>query len=164
MRPAASTRQGSRVVNDRTAGWTESARDALRRAVTEARGRNHNYVGQEHLLLGLLQVEEGAAVAILRELNIPFDAIQTEVELITGRPALPPTDQPFTPPLDAALDLAADEAAGFDHPAVATDHLLLGIIREGQGLGADIVRARGVTLSIARDRALTLRAAGFSER
>lgn len=162
--PADNTDERGRGVDDRTTGWTESARAALGRAVEEARLRNHDYVGQEHLLLGLLQVDDGAAAAILRELNVPSDAIHTEVELIAGRRALPPTDQPFTPPLDAALDLAADEAAGFEHPAVGTDHLLLGMLREGEGLGADIVRARGVTLSIARDRALRLHADGFSER
>jgi ATP-dependent Clp protease ATP-binding subunit ClpC len=151
-------------MDDRTARWTEAARSALHHAEAEARQRNHDYVGQEHLLLGLLLVDDGAAAAILQALDVRPEVIRSEVEVMVGRVALAPAQRAYTPRLQAALDLAAEEATGFEHAAVGTDHLLLGMLREGQGVGADILRARGVTLSRARDQALRLHATGHVER
>jgi ATP-dependent Clp protease ATP-binding subunit ClpC len=142
---------------------TEAARTALRLADEEALVRNHDYTGQEHLLLGLVAVEEGAAIAILRALGVRPEEVRTELDLTIGRRAIPAMRRPRTPRLERALELAADEADGFQHPRVGSDHLLLGMLREGQGLGADLLKSRGVTLNAARDLALQRHAAGHEE-
>jgi ATP-dependent Clp protease ATP-binding subunit ClpC len=142
---------------------TEAARAALRQADEEALARNHDYTGQEHLLLGLVAVEEGTAVAILRALGVRPEEVRTELDLTIGRRAIPARRHPRTPRLERALELAADEADGFQHPAVGSDHLLLGMLREGQGLGAETLKSRGVTLNAARDHALRLHAEGRGE-
>lgn len=151
-------------MNDRTARWTESARAALRAAESESRARNHDFIGQEHLILGLLQVEDGAAAEILRVLDIRPEPIRAEIESMVGRAAIAPPKRPYTEGLEKALDLAVNEQTGFEHPQVGTDHLLLGLFREGKGVGADILKARNLTLNKLRDRALILRESGFRER
>lgn len=143
--------------------FSETARAALRMAGEEALVRNHDYTGQEHLLLGLVAIGDGAAVAVLRALGVRPDEVRTELDLTIGRRAIPAMRRPRTPRLERALKLAADEANGFQHPAVGSDHLLLGMLREGQGLGADLLKSRGVTLNAARDQTLRLRADGHEE-
>ena len=150
-------------MNEASPEFSETARAALRHAEEEARDRNHDYTGQEHLLLGLLAVDAAAAVEILTALGARPEEIRTEVDLTLGRRAIPAARRPYSPRLQRALDLAADEAEGFQHPTIGSDHLLLGMLREGQGLGADLLRSRGITLNDARDQALRLRAAGQEE-
>ena len=143
---------------------TERAREALTHAEREARALNHGHIGQEHLLLGVLDVDNGLACAVLAALNTEPAAIHASVLAMVPRQIVPsPRALAFTPRLQKALDLAADEAEAFGHGAVGTDHLLLGVLREGTGVGADVLTGLGLTLNATRDKVLTLRADGRSE-
>ena len=143
---------------------TERARDALHHAERKARALNHGAVGQEHLLLGLLNAEDGLAVALLATLMAEPDAIRAAATAMVPRQIVPsPRVLTYTPQLQKALELAADEAEGFGHGAVGTDHLLLGMLREGTGVGADILTGLGITLNAARNATLHLHAAERSE-
>ena len=145
-------------------GLTERAREALTHAEREARSLNHGAIGQEHLLLGILDVEDGLACAVLAALNAEPAAIHASVLAMVPRQIVTsPRALAYTPRLQKALELAADEAEGFEHGNVGTDHLLLGVLREGTGVGADVLTGLGLTLNAARDQVLTLRAAGQSE-
>lgn len=147
------------------AALTERAREALTHAEQEARAFNHNYIGQEHLLLALARVEDGLACKVLTAFQADPDRIRTTITHMLGRPVIPWRGRlEYTPHLHKALDLARDEAEGFEHGAAGTDHLLLGILREGEGLGAMILKDLGLTLNRARHQTLSLRADGERER
>jgi len=147
------------------AGFTEHAHAALRDAEEEAREANHTYVGQEHLLLALVRAEESLAMRVLAALDIDPERLRATVTTLVPRTVVPPAvaELPRAPSLDEALRLAADEATAFEHPAVGTDHLLLGVLRERAGIGHTALDLLGVTLRDARDQTLGLRAAGESE-
>ena len=147
------------------AGFTEHAHAALRDAEEEAREANHTYVGQEHLLLALVRAEESLAMRVLAALDIDPERLRATVTTLVPRTVVPPAvaELPRAPSLDEALRLAADEATAFEHPAVGTDHLLLGVLRERAGIGHTALDLLGVTLRAARDQTLGLRAAGESE-
>ena len=143
---------------------TKRAQDALHHAEREAQALNHGAIGQEHLLLGLIQAEDGLAVALLADVMVEPDAIRTTTTAMVPRQIVPsPRVLTHTPQLQKALELAADEAEAFGHGLVGTDHLLLGMLREGTGIGADIVTGLGITLNAARDATLQLHAAERSE-
>jgi len=147
------------------AGFTEHAHAALRDAEEEAREANHTYVGQEHLLLALGRAEESLAMRVLAALDVDPERLRATVTTLVPRTVVPPAvaELPRAPSLDEALRLAADEATAFEHPAVGTDHLLLGVLRERAGIGHTALDLLGVTLRDARDQTLGLRAAGESE-
>ncbi|MGH2443022.1 MAG: Clp protease N-terminal domain-containing protein [Chloroflexota bacterium] len=127
------------------------ARTVLALARQEARRFNHNYIGTEHLLLGLAAEGGGLAAISLSELGVDLTKIRTAVEFILGRgdgDAL--RDIGLTPRAKKVIELAADEAGRFSQPGIGTEHLLLGLIREGDGIACGILESLGVKLENAR--------------
>jgi len=121
--------------------YTEFARQAaIELAQEEARSLNHNYVGTEHLLLGLLREEQGGAARALGELGIDLDAVREEIRRIVG-PGDEPVfgEVPFTPRGRKVLALAREEATALNHVSVGTEHVLLGLAREWEGVAARIL-------------------------
>src|SRR5437867_7530388 len=121
--------------------FTERARQVVVLAQDEARELKHNYIGTEHLLLGLLRGKEGIAARVLNSLQITLDEVRAQVARIVG-----PGDEPirsgqipFTPRAKKVLELALREALSLGHPYLGTEHLLLGLVRENQGVAARIL-------------------------
>jgi ATP-dependent Clp protease ATP-binding subunit ClpC len=136
------------------------AKRALDLAAEEARGFNHSYFGTEHLLLGLLRDEQCAAARFLKSRGVEIDAVRTAVLRHVGRGDKPMAGELQTAPrARRSLALAVDEARSRGHERVGTEHLLLGIAREGQGIAAGILERLGVDLDQLRRRSLT----GLSE-
>ena len=124
---------------------TGRARQAVTLAQDQARSLGHNYLGTEHLLLGLLVEGHGIAFRALDQLEVSAAAVRAEVEMIIGRGPQPPTGPiAFTPRTKKALELAWCEAKRLGHDDVGTEHLLLGLVREGEGLAAQVLHRLGV--------------------
>ena len=136
--------------------FTERAKGIIVLAKQEAERLNHDYIGAEHLLLGLIKMGEGLAVDILRGLGIDLDRLRLEVEkIVKGGPSTMTIGEiPFTPQSKKVLELAADEARNLGHNYVGTEHLLLGLIREREGLAARVLESMGVDLEKARQKAM----------
>ncbi len=137
--------------------FTQRAQKVLFLAQEEARRLNYPYVGTEHLLLGLIREGEGVAAKALASLGIEADKVRSVVEQMVEKVSGPmPQEIPLTPRAKRVLELAVDEARRMGHNYVGTEHLLLGLIREGEGvaaralmsLGADLNRVRGVILQM----------------
>ena len=142
-------------------GFTARARQALRFAEAEPRGFNHNYIGTEHLLLGLLREEAGTAANVLKSLGVTLDAARGDVEFIIGRGNRPVTgDIALTPRAVKVLDLAVEESRRLNHDYLGTEHLLLGLVREGEGIGAGILEDLGAGLERVRAETLAALAGG----
>ncbi len=139
-----------------SAKFTEQAQHALAFADEEAAQFNHNYIGTEHLLLGLLREEEGIAFRVLKELGIDLQKIQAAVTYIIGKatPQPPSTERGLTPRAQVVVTLSVSEGwrSSTDH-FVGTEHLLLGLIREGEGIGAKVIE-RFVSLEQVRSKVL----------
>jgi hypothetical protein len=126
--------------------FTERARQVVVLAQDEARALKHNYIGTEHLLLGLLREEEGLAARILETLDVTLEDVRYQVERIIGMGDEVATGQiPFTPRGKKVLELALREALSLGHNYIGTEHLLLGLVREGEGVGMRILLDLGVT-------------------
>jgi hypothetical protein len=126
--------------------FTGRARNVVVAAQEEARALGHGYIGTEHLLLGLLRVEEGVAARALGRLGITLDAARTEVERIIGRgEGDRPGRVPFTPRSKKALELALKEALARGHDYIGTEHILLGLLAEGKGVAVDVLGTLNVT-------------------
>jgi ATP-dependent Clp protease ATP-binding subunit ClpC len=124
---------------------TERARKALERAEEEAKQLNHNYVGTEHLLLGLARDEESVAAKLLAHHGATLETLRAIIGQQVGRGSHPPTgDLRITPRARRAIELAIDEAQQWRLPFVGTEHLLLGILRERDGIGANILAEFGM--------------------
>ncbi len=138
--------------------FTERARKVLVLAKEEARRFSHDYIGTEHILLGLIREGEGVACAVLQNLGVSLDVLRKEVEkLITsGGVSSVLGDIPFTPRAKKSLELAAEEARALGHNYIGTEHILLGLIREGEGLASQILFSMGVDLGKVRDEIATL--------
>jgi ATP-dependent Clp protease ATP-binding subunit ClpA len=121
--------------------FTERARQVVVLAQGEARALKHNYIGTEHLLLGLLREEEGLAARVLESLDITVEEVRAQVARIIGHGDEPPTASqiPFTPRAKKVLELALREAMALGHNYIGTEHILLGVVRENQGVGARIL-------------------------
>jgi ATP-dependent Clp protease ATP-binding subunit ClpC len=121
--------------------FTERARQVVVLAQDEARLLRHNYIGTEHLLLGLLREKEGLAARGLESLDITLEEVRAQVERVIGRgDELPATGQiPFTPRAKKVLELSLREARALDHNYIGTEHILLGIVRENDGVAARIL-------------------------
>jgi ATP-dependent Clp protease ATP-binding subunit ClpC len=129
--------------------FTDRARRVVVLAQEEARLLNHNYIGTEHILLGLIHEEEGVAARALTELGVSLEAIRVEVVEIIGQGAAAPTGHlPFTPRSKKVLELSLREALQLGHNYIGTEHILLGLIREGEGVAARVL----VKLVGSRDR------------
>src|SRR5215469_5401213 len=136
--------------------FTPRAQQVLALARKEADRFNHNYLGTEHLLLGLIKLGQGVAVNVLQGMGIDLETVRMEVEKQTGTGP----DQkmigniPYTPRVKKVLDLARREAKNLNHTYIGTEHLLLGLLREGDGIAAQVLRNLDVDIEEARQRVL----------
>jgi hypothetical protein len=141
--------------------FTERAREALSLAQDEAKRFNHNYIGTEHILLGLLREGEGVAALVLTRMGVGLDAIRDEVERIIGRgDFMIVGDIGLTPRAKKVMELAVDEARRTRQSHVGTEHLLLGLVREGEGIAAKVLKQFGVTLEVVRLQVVEVLGAG----
>ncbi len=132
--------------------FTDRARRVVVLSQEEARRLNHNYIGTEHLLLGLLLEGAGVAAQALTSLGVSLDETRSQVEQIIGRGTqVPGSDHiPFTPRAKKVLELSLREALQLGHDYIGTEHLLLGLLREGEGVAAQVIVRLGVDLSQVR--------------
>lgn len=144
-------------MNDESmSNFTPRAQQVLALARKEADRFNHNYLGTEHLLLGLIKLGQGVAVNVLQGMGIDLETVRMEVEKQTGTGP----DQkmigniPYTPRVKKVLDLARREAKNLNHTYIGTEHLLLGLLREGDGIAAQVLRNLDVDIEEARQRVL----------
>jgi len=133
--------------------FTERARKVLVLAKEEARRFSHDYIGTEHILLGLMREGEGVACAVLQNLGADLNRLKVEIEKLIhpGGIAQVLGDIPFTPRAKKVLELAAEEARGLGHNYIGTEHILLGLIREGEGIASQVLFGMGVDLARVRD-------------
>jgi ATP-dependent Clp protease ATP-binding subunit ClpC len=126
-------------------------------AQEEARLLNHNYIGTEHILLGLIHEGEGVAAKALEQLGISLEAVRTQVEEIIGQGGSSPSGHiPFTPRAKKVLELSLREALQLGHNYIGTEHILLGLIREGEGVAAQVLVKLGADLSRVRQQVIQL--------
>jgi len=132
--------------------FTDQARRAAVYAQDEARRFGHDYVGTEHILLGLLRVEDCVAAKVLRAQNISLEFVGLQMEEIVGRGQLAPTGHiPFTPRAKKVLDFSLREALQLGHTYIGTEHILLGILREDLGVAALILHKQASTRDLRKD-------------
>ncbi|MCS7241543.1 ATP-dependent Clp protease ATP-binding subunit [Candidatus Caldatribacterium sp.] len=133
--------------------YTERARKVIILAQDEAVRLKHNHIGTEHLLLGLLREREGLAAKILDSFDITLELVRSELEHMVDRTEYQGSKEvAFTPRAKRVLELALDETRRMGHNYVGTEHILLGILREGEGVGAQILRRLGLDLEMVRNR------------
>src|SRR5262249_50298950 len=131
--------------------FDQRARQAVDLAQEEARMLNHNDIGTEHILLGLIDVDKGVAAQALESLGISLDDVRQEVEGIIGQGQQAPSGYfPFTPRAKKALELSLREALQLGHGYIGTEHILLGLIREGDGVAAQVLVKLGADLNRVR--------------
>src|ERR1700688_2121876 len=141
---------------DRFDKFTERARKVLTLAQEEAQRFNHNYIGTEHLLLGLVREGDGVAAKVLSNLGVELNKVRSAVEFIIGRgDRMVLGEIGLTPRAKKVIELALDEARRLKHTSIGTEHLLLGLVREGEGIAAGVLESLGVNLE--RVRAETTR-------
>ncbi|RCK69184.1 ATP-dependent Clp protease ATP-binding subunit [Desertihabitans brevis] len=137
--------------------FTDRARRVVVLAQDEARMLNHNYIGTEHILLGLIHEGEGVAAKALESLGISLEAVREKVEEIIGHGQQSPTGHiPFTPRAKKVLELSLREALQINHTYIGTEHILLGLIREGEGVAAQVLVKLGADLNRVRNQVLQL--------
>lgn len=145
------------VDRDRFDKFTPGARKVLNLAQDEAHSFNHNYMGTEHLLLGLLREGEGIGAQALKRLGVNLEEARGKVEVIIGRGDRAVTGEVgFTPRAKKVIELAVDEARRLNQRYIGTEHLLLGLIREGNGIAAGVLESLGVNLDAARTEVVRL--------
>ena len=137
--------------------FTNRARRVVALAEEQARMLNHDCVGTEHLLLGLIHEGEGVAAKALESLGISLDAVRQQIEEIIGQGQQAPSGHiPFTPRAKKVLELSLREALQLGHNYIGTEHILLGLIREGDGVAAQVLVKRGADLNRVRQRVIQL--------
>jgi ATP-dependent Clp protease ATP-binding subunit ClpC len=137
--------------------FTEKARRVIVYAQEEARMLNQNYIGTEHLLLGLIREQDGIAAKALESLNISLEDVHAQVEELIGRGTFVPTGHiPFTPRAKKVLELSLREALQLGHSYIGTEHILLGLIREGEGVAAQVLLNLGADLEKVRSAVIQL--------
>jgi ATP-dependent Clp protease ATP-binding subunit ClpC len=135
--------------------FTDRARRVVVLAQEEARLLNHNYIGTEHLLLGLIHEGQGVAATSLESLGISLEAVRGQVEEIIGQGQSAPTGHiPFTPRAKKVLELSLREAKQLGHNYIGTEHILLGLIREGEGVAAQVLVKLGAGLDRVRQQVI----------
>ena len=134
--------------------FTDAARRVVVGAQAEAVGLNHDYIGTEHILLGILADDTGAGFRLLALFDVPIDTARQRVEGIIGRGrgSAPAGHIPFTPRAKTVLEMALREALQLGDKFIGSEHVLLGLLREGQGVGAQVLAEWGVGLTAVRDR------------
>src|SRR5271165_398551 len=142
---------------DRFDKFTERARKVLSLAQEEAQRFQHNYIGTEHLLLGLVREGEGVAAKVLSNLGVELNKVRSAVEFIIGRgDRIVLGDIGLTPRAKKVIELGVDEARRLNHHYIGTEHLLLGLLREGEGIAAGVLESLGVKLEQARRETLAV--------
>ena len=137
--------------------FTDRARRVVKLAEEEARMLNHNYIGTEHLLLGLIHEGNGVAAKALESLGISLQAVRQQVEEIIGRGQQVPSEGiPFTPRAKKVLELSLRESKQLGHTYIGTEHILLGLIREGDGVAAQVLVKLGAALNRVRQQVIQL--------
>ena len=137
--------------------FTDRARRVVVLAQEEARMLNHNYIGTEHILLGLIHEGEGVAAKGLEALGISLEAVRSQVEEIIGQGQQAPSGHiPFTPRAKKVLELSLREALQLGHNYIGTEHILLGLIREGEGVAAQVLVKLGADLNRVRQQVIQL--------
>jgi ATP-dependent Clp protease ATP-binding subunit ClpC len=137
--------------------FTDRARRVVVLAQEEARMLSHNYIGTEHILLGLIHEGEGVAAKALESLNISLEAVRAQVEEIIGQGQQAPSGHiPFTPRAKKVLELSLREALQLGHNYIGTEHILLGLIREGEGVAAQVLVKLGADLNRVRQQVIQL--------
>ncbi|MGB5951875.1 MAG: ATP-dependent Clp protease ATP-binding subunit [Ornithinimicrobium sp.] len=137
--------------------FTDRARRVVVLAQEEARMLNHNYIGTEHILLGLIHEGEGVAAKALESLGISLDAVREQVQEIIGQGQQSPTGHiPFTPRAKKVLELSLREGLQLGHNYIGTEHILLGLIREGEGVAAQVLVKLGADLNRVRQQVIQL--------
>jgi ATP-dependent Clp protease ATP-binding subunit ClpC len=145
--------------------FTDRARKVMGLARQEAQRFNHDYIGTEHILLGLVQEGSGVAASVLKNLDIDLKKIRQEVEKLvsTGTTMVSMGQLPFTPRAKKVLELSLEEASNLGHTYIGTEHLLLGLIRESEGIAAQVLRNLKVKVEDVREEVLELLGAEPSE-
>ncbi len=140
---------------DRFNKFTEHARKVLALAQEEAQRFQHNYIGTEHLLLGLVREGEGVAAKVLTNLGVQLGDVRRAVEFIIGRgDRIVEGEIGLTPRAKKVIELAVDEAKLLKHQYIGTEHILLGLVREGGGIAAGVLESMGVKLEQVRAETL----------
>ncbi|MCB0248539.1 MAG: ATP-dependent Clp protease ATP-binding subunit [Anaerolineae bacterium] len=138
-------------MSDKLDRFSKRARKVLTMAQEEAQRLNHNYIGTEHLLLGLVKEDQGVAVKVLRELGVEPIQVIRAIEKAVGRGDRPPYGKPtLAPRTKRVIELAVEEARLMGHQYIGTEHLLLGLVREGEGIAVNVLRSLGVSLDKVR--------------
>lgn len=145
---------------DRFDKFTERARKVLNLAQEEAQRFQHNYIGTEHLLLGLVREGEGVAAKVLANLGVELHEVRAAVEAIIGRgdhgDRIVLGEIGLTPRAKKVIELAVNEARRLNHHYIGTEHLLLGLLREGEGIGAGVLESFGLNLQDVRTKTLQI--------
>jgi len=137
--------------------FTDRARRAVALAQEEAKRLDHNYIGNEHILLGLIREGDGVAAKALESLGISLDAVRQEVEEIIGRGQQTPSEHiPFTPRAKKVLELSLRESKQLGHNYIGTEHILLGLLREGDGVAAQVLVKLGADQNRVRQQVIQL--------
>src|SRR6266581_2236416 len=135
--------------------FTERAKKVLGLAQEEAQRFQHNYIGTEHLLLGLIREGEGVAAKVLSNLGVELNQVREAVEAMIGRgDRIVLGEIGLTPRAKKVIELAVDEAHRLNHDYIGTEHLLLGLVREGEGIAAGVLQSLGVPLKKVRTETL----------
>jgi ATP-dependent Clp protease ATP-binding subunit ClpC len=137
--------------------FTDRARRVVVQAQDEARTLSHNYIGTEHILLGLIHEGEGTGTKALESLGISLETVRQQVQEVIGQGQHAPSGHiPFTPPAKKALELALSESKALSHNYIGTEHILLGLIREGDGVAAQVLVKLGADLNRVRQQVIQL--------
>src|SRR6184192_478667 len=136
--------------------FNDRAKRVLALAQDEAIRFNHNYIGVEHLLLGLIREGEGVAARALNSLGVDLSKARTSVEFLMGRgdSTTSPSEITLSPRTKKVIELAIDEARKLGHSHVGTEHLLLGLVREGEGIASGVLESMGISLEALRRKVL----------
>jgi hypothetical protein len=149
---------------DRFDKFTNRARNALELAQDESQRFNHDYIGTEHVLLGLIREGEGTGARALMNLGVDLEKVRVAVEFIIGSGDRPPRGEiGLTPRTKRVIELSIDEAHRLGHRYIGTEHLLLGLIREGDGIAAGVLESLGLDLTKVRTEVMRLLASGPPE-
>ncbi|MBA3825705.1 MAG: TIR domain-containing protein [Ktedonobacterales bacterium] len=153
------------MLNESFDKFTERAHKVLNFAQQEAQRFHHNYIGTEHLLLGLVDEGEGIGTQVLNKLGVSLKTVREQVEFIIGRgDRLFLGESGMTPRAKKVIELAVDEARRLNHHYIGTEHLLLGLVREGEGIAAGVLESLGVNLEKVRTTMTQMLANGKIER
>src|SRR3569832_1325371 len=146
--------------------FTERAQRVILIAQEEAKRLNHDYVGTEHILLGLIALGEGVAAQVLANLGVDPRRVRSEIEKIvgTGDNVMLLGEIPFTPRAKKVLEYAVEEAQHMGHSYISTEHLLLGLIREEEGVAARVLENLGLRLDVVREEVLNLLGEGQAQQ